>query len=411
MFLVVGIVFAVFVAGLCYFFHKKRRRQRIRHSISRPLPYPDNPFEDPRDTPSSTQTQMRYASDTEHRNLVGTGLGLSDASQAQQQPRHILDDEISEDGIQHPVTPNSLQYNAPQVPQPAHGMGLAGVGSGHRSVGNTDYNGPFSDYYNSRPTHKQKPSLVSQSDMGIGLAITTEQTHHAEDPHPIFPQASVSASGSPSTARPSSTESSPSIYPASLPPVATEEVDNGHHGHVNDMEPAGLSPPPPPPERRRPPPVLTPQNSDSSSTPSTVPSVSIPPSVSSGLGVQAPLLPPRNPLRTSQHEASKILSRTHPGSEKERDRFSQLGFKSYGYEPLTPPDSSHGSAASHDDHAYGGSQRSVSSERRNPFADVHSSDAEEGSNMKNYLIPSPVRDTFYTRRKNVEVRSSPSSPT
>ena len=378
MFLVVGIVSAVFVAGLCYFFHKKRRRQRIRHSISRPLPYPDNPFEDPRDTPASptSSTQMRYASDNSHRNLVGAGLGLSGPQQAQQNSRHLLDDDISEDGIQHPVTPHNLQYNtnALQVPPQAHGMGLASVGSGLRSVGNAEYNGPFSDYYNSRPTHQQKPSLHSE----IGLAITTEQTQHAEGPHPIVAQVSSSSSG-----RPSSTESSPSIYPASLPPVLTEEVD---HGRVN--EPAGLSPPPPP-ERRRPP-VLRLQQPDPEEGPkSTI-------SNSSNGSPGAPLLPPRNPLRTSQHEASKLLARTHPGHDQQ-DRFSQIGFQKT-YEPLTPPDSSPPSAISHD----GGSERSASSERRNPFADVLMPD--EG--LKPQVIPSPVRDTFYTRRKNLEVSLS-----
>lgn len=340
MFLVVGIVSAVFIAGLCYFFHKKRRRQRIRHSISRPLPYPDNPFEDPRDTPSPTQTQMRYAPDSTHRNLVGAGLGLSGSQSLQPQPRHLLDDEISEDGIQNPVTPKNLQFSGPQVPEQAHGLGLAGVGSGNRSVSKADYTGPFSDYYNNtRPTHQQKPSFQSE----IGLAITTEQTQHAEGPYPIIPQVAV--------VRPSSTESSPSIYPASLPPVAAEEFD---HGHI--MEPVGLSPPPPPPERRRPP-VLTLQKSNSDS-------------VSPTVSPRVPLLPPRNPLRTSQHEASKLLSRTHPGSEQ--DRFSQLGFRTY--EPLTPPDSSPPSAVSHD----GGSQRSGSSERRNPFSDMNESSDDGG---------------------------------
>ncbi|CAL1695707.1 unnamed protein product [Somion occarium] len=344
-FLVVGIVVALLIALGCYVVRKKRRRQRIRHSISRPLPYPDNPFEDPRETPSPTQ--LRFAPDISHRNLIGSGLGLITA-----RPRNLLDDEVDDDTNNHTTIYSSPQHNMPQAAQQVTSRDLAGIGAGVSNLGKPDYNGPFSDYHNHRPTHQSKPSVQSE----VGLAITTEQTRIADDAQISFPM--------PIYVRPPSAQSSPSIYPASLPPVPTEEAEHGH-----EAQPSDPTTPPPPPERRRP--LLTLQKPD--------------------LSANAPILPPRNPLRTSQHEASKLLARTQVTSSG--TQFSQLGFG--GYElPLTPPASTTSSDAHGD-----GRPRTISSEIKNPFSDVNDVD---GTVKTQALQGSPVRDNFFTRRKVLE---------
>ncbi|CAL1695712.1 unnamed protein product [Somion occarium] len=351
-FLVVGIVVALLIALGCYVVRKKRRRQRIRHSISRPLPYPDNPFEDPRETPSPTQ--LRFAPDISHRNLIGSGLGLITA-----RPRNLLDDEVDDDTNNHTTIYSSPQHNMPQAAQQVTSRDLAGIGAGVSNLGKPDYNGPFSDYHNHRPTHQSKPSVQSE----VGLAITTEQTRIADDAQISFPM--------PIYVRPPSAQSSPSIYPASLPPVPTEEAEHGH-----EAQPSDPTTPPPPPERRRP--LLTLQKPD--------------------LSANAPILPPRNPLRTSQHEASKLLARTQVTSSG--TQFSQLGFG--GYElPLTPPASTTSSDAHGD-----GRPRTISSEIKNPFSDVNDVD---GTVKTQALQGSPVRDNFFTRRKVLESKVRPSN--
>ena len=110
MFTVVGLIVAGAAAIAAFILCKRRRRRRIRHSISRPLPYPDNPFEDPRESPSPTQ--MRYASDSSHRNLVGAGLGAQPSAPA----RHLLDDEF--DDVPAPVMAHAPPPSRPRPTVP-----------------------------------------------------------------------------------------------------------------------------------------------------------------------------------------------------------------------------------------------------------------------------------------------------
>ena len=121
MFVVVGLVVAGAAAVAAFILCKRRRRRRIRQSISRPLPYPDNPFEDPRVSPSPTQ--MRYASDSSHRNLVGAGVGAHAPMQ-----RNLLDEEF-DDVV--PIAPLLAHTSAGRHSRENSAeMAFAGVGAG-----------------------------------------------------------------------------------------------------------------------------------------------------------------------------------------------------------------------------------------------------------------------------------------
>lgn len=234
-FAVIGVLIASVAAVVGVFMCKRRRRRHIRDSISRPLPMPDNPFEDPRQSP--TLPQMQYApSDSSHRNLIVSSSGPPEARPQSQ--RTLLDDEFEDAHISTPVMAHDSgrpTYNA------RSDTGFAGVGAGGKSIGRPSvvvppYNGPFSDYHQ-RSNHQQKPSIGS-----VGLGIRTE---------PVSPQAPLAH-----PRRPSSVTSTPSIYPPSLPAEESEDTTHDSYGPTTpSTEPCSpLSPTdkPPRPPRLRP---------------------------------------------------------------------------------------------------------------------------------------------------------------
>jgi len=239
------------------------------------------------------------------------------------------------------------------------GMGIAGVGANGKGLNRPAYNGPFSDLNTMpiRPPTNRKPSPGS---FGVPVAISNEaKRENIISPYPIsFPQ--------PTHSRRSSLQSSPSIYPASLPAFGDDEK-------AAEVPKDVLTDMPRLPMLRRPLP------------PPMVPTKDFPKSPSS------PPLPPRNPLRASQ----RLQVRTQ-----------QLPLKSIPsspttFEPLTPPASLISSSGSASDE--GAAPRPFPGSI-NPFSDPQ----EERLNTEVPLSPtSPKRrDNFYTRRKLVEVRPS-----
>lgn len=162
-FLTIGILLAAMALALCFFCRRRRRRlgnPRFMSSISRPLPLPDNPFEDPRTSPQGPQ--MRYAS------------GFSDHS--------VLFADMSG---RPPLNGLGNVHNTSA--ERLNGLGLAGIGAG----------GGRSSYVKRVSTHSKRSSR--QSDI-VGLAITSDR------------------------AQPSSGRSSPSIYPPSIPALSGDNV-------------------------------------------------------------------------------------------------------------------------------------------------------------------------------------------
>lgn len=293
-FVVVGLVVATIAAIVAYILCKRRRRRRIRHSISRPLPYPDNPFEDPRETPSPAQ--MRYAgSDVSHRNLIGAGLGVGRTQ------RNLLDEEFA--GA--PAAPDRSHPPSVRSTMERPEMSLAGVGAGGRTLGRPAYDGsmlfnsPTSGYDTFTPSHQHRPSQGSGI---IGLAITNDNVTEFSRPTPRHMKRG--------SATPSVAPSTPSIYPATLPGGEEDASIDSSHGPVTpstiEMSPSlpFLEKPVRPPRRR---PVAS--------------------------------LPPRNTMLNGAEQASKLLIQTQLTPEDASVMEPKL------YEPPTPPatnsDSSH----------------------------------------------------------------------
>ena len=263
-FLAVGIIITAIAAAAAFTICRKRRRRFIRQSISRPLPYPENPFEDPRDSPSLSQ--MQYAgSESSNRNLVsagiGIGVGAGAGAMAHTEPtsRNLLDDEMDEPDADVPPAPLPPSLTYPTLPgqtldrgrqpvsrfmqnqrPPSDTMGLAGIGSAQgqarrNSFIGRPYNGPFSDYHGvSRPSpgsgHGKSFSTGGMMDISMPVpmsmpmsmpSVRTEQTRmisqrDAMDRNlPLPPPPSMNVLRPPTEVP--SVESSPSIYPASLP--------------------------------------------------------------------------------------------------------------------------------------------------------------------------------------------------
>ncbi|TCD62210.1 hypothetical protein EIP91_007215 [Steccherinum ochraceum] len=435
-FLVVGIIVAAMISSGVFVLYRKRRRRFIRNSISRPIPFPDdlNPFEDPRESPSPN-TQMRYAgSDSSHRNLVGGGVGVFAAQQQQQQQnepssrgRHLLEDEVDADADVPPVNlppsmtyptlpgrsydrgrqpgPSPVRRPAPQRP-PSETMGLAGIGTARRSlVGNPVYNGPFSDYHAVR--HSKSAStggrMISRSGAPV---VKTEVTRMvALDssgrglPCPPLPPPKPFITEVPSA------ESSPSIYPVSLPPAPTP-TPGAAHGYDDDSDSdtetavALAAPPLPTAEIRQP----TPTPASAAARPRPTP----------------PVIPPRSPLRHSNYTPNQpkqpLLIQTQLSSPQLKSQYanSDRSHSSGGhveYEPLTPPASlssdSH-SAGEKDRNPFVGYEREVlrtQAPKLVSFPSASSSSGASPSTPGSYeLTGDKFKDNFYTRRKNnVEV--------
>lgn len=285
---------------------------------------------------------------------------------------------------------------------PSETMGLAGVGSGIKSVGKPAYNGPFSDYHSTspvqRPTHKMQ---ASSGDIGFPTVTVTERTVRSSTPL-ISPPALVM--------RPSSVQSSPSIYPASLPAF---DMEDAYHGHdeptfpiAQRAQPASASivpglPPPPIPVRRRP--SLTQPQQPSQNSISTASTSHAP----------APVVPPRNPARRNtivyDPEKLRVKTRVSPALSAigagNRDSLSSMEM----YEPLTPPASSissdsNGHRALHHETPQKWAERlrrnaasppalAMAPAPVNPFLDL----------TQESPLSASQRDNFYTRRKIIEV--------
>lgn len=280
----VGLIVATIAAIVAFIMCKRRRRRRIRLSISRPLPYPDNPFEDPRESPSPTQ--MRYNPDTPHRNVVGTGLGAERMEQ-----RNLLDAEF--DNIATPVMSHASGGRHSRTGSTE--LTLAGVGAGNKSVGRPAYDaptptytGPFSEYHTFQPGHQQRPSDGSGS---IGVAITNDTVQQHSEPTPRHVKRVSNA--------PSATPSTPSIYPATLPGGEEDMMSESSH---TPLTPSTIEPSIPPLDKPVRPPRKRPV---------------------------APL-PPRNPQRNPDLQ-TKLLVRTQVTPEDAKVLEPQP------YEPLTPP--------------------------------------------------------------------------
>lgn len=343
MFLVVGIVVATIIAVVSYIICRKRRRQRIRHSISRPLPVPDNPFEDPRDSP----TEMRFADRESARNLIGSGVGV-----IRTQNRNFLDEEFK------PPSPPTMIYSTsrhemPSMTTTAPTGTLAGVGAWRQDI-KAPYSGPFGDYISEKHIHRHRPSLTG----GVGLMVHTDQVRDVPSGPPIKPQIVPTSPPSPPSA-----ESSPSIYPSSIPPAPAELAAEEGRQPTSEIPPISIEPP------------LLIQRQLSSNP-------------------DAPKVPPRNPLRNSQrrptrHPAPLLTPQNSTNTET-------------SYEPLTPPASSESDFSS--------STRSRSDVGTEGLVDVNAfSSRASGVKMASGLPPPPgitPRDNFYTRRKNTGVRHS-----
>ncbi|KAI0094846.1 hypothetical protein BDY19DRAFT_46692 [Irpex rosettiformis] len=408
-FVVVGIIVTAIAAVVSFIMCKRRRRRRIRLSISKPLPMPDNPFEDPRETPSPTQ--MRFtSSDASNRNLVGTGLGLNTHPQTRQ-TRNLLDDEIEE--IPGPVMAHVTGTS-----------GFAGVGAGNKSVGRPAYNmmpsytGPFSSYANAhRLTHSSRPSNGSSS---IGIAITSDEPQkqttatnnwNSKDRVPTPPPRHLKHS--------SLTPSTPSIYPPSLPNIDdnTETAtitDDTHNLPITPSTdeavplPLGVidlnsSDPPVPPPKRRPAPPLPPR---SPLRPSSKHGES-----TQGLTISTQLPPPEV---TTPSITDKPTTTSPPEPEPEQ-KLEHASLPEY--EPLTPPASAISSGSSFTSGSSGRDSRQSDIVMPKPI--VARSPSNSGQPMMSTFeeynrmmarktsmtgMPLPAegkKDNFYTRRKVV----------
>ena len=340
-FAVIGLIVAAVAAIIAFILCKRRRRRRIRQSISRPLPYPDNPFEDPRQSP--IPAQMRYANtEATHRNLVGAGLGLERGQ------RNLLDDEFDPPqgslNRSHPPSIHSRHSSR-------HGseiiQTLAGIGSGVKSVGKPPfdssavYNGPFAEYHTFQPSHQQRPSNGSS----IGVAITNDKVQERSLPTPRhIKRVSVTPSAAPST---------PSIYPATLPGGEEDVNTESSHG------------------------PMTPSTTEQASS---LFDVKPPPAIPVRPPRKRPVnpLPPRNPQRLA--DQSKLLIRTQLTQED-----VNILEEKKPYEPLTPPSSVSS------DGGYSPLRNSA-----NPFADYNNH-----MSMVQPPVDAKPRDTFFTRRKVV----------
>lgn len=379
-FLISGILIATIAAVIGWCVCRKRRRRRIRQSISRPLPYPDNPFEDPRESPASSE--MRHAERTSTHGLI-VNAGFTRA-----QNRNLLEDEFK------PPTPPTTIYSTsrPEMPPIAHAAlqsGAAGVGSWRTGVpAPTPYSGPFSDYAPRGSINRVKPSITG----GVGFVVQSEQVHDK----PRTPTHSLTHS---LTRIPpplvASAESSPSIYPSSLPPapadLAAEEANQPTP--TSEIPPISIEPPL----------IINRQVSTISSQTNRS---------------DAPQIPPRNPLRNSiryrsrPHTAGAATTTSPPQLLTPQDSQASRTTDHSGtsYDPETPPQSSD----SEEDSSGSASSETAPQTPAQPNANVLNPFLDHTYEVKarTSVFPPPppglgmtrTRENFYTRRKMSEVR-------
>ncbi|KAH9898341.1 hypothetical protein C8Q73DRAFT_788530 [Cubamyces lactineus] len=398
-FLVVGIVITAGFVGVCLFLRRRRRNPRFIETISRPLPMPDNPFEDPRDLPAP---QMRYASGYTDRTLIiESGTANRDAPRPQRSP---FDDDMAPAALSRPPSSRSAsRYN---------GLGLAGVGAHGRS-GSTDSS-------RSSAASRSRSRHTSGQSGGIGLAITSD-----------FPQGANARERRPD-APPPSAQSSPSIYPPTLPNEDDEGVlvDVPLNRHRDSSTPSvhsvarkpvpspDLIPSAPSPSPNSPAPVASPipRTPQASARPPVIPPRS--PLRRNSMNATQPLSPPpykRPPISLDTRMVSPQLARNDTaGTSATSATASSSEMESIAlrpYEPLTPPTSLSsltppGSSVGHE------SSSSPLSEKPGSFMDMR--DSVVGSPGLGPMAPplpaltpmNPRKETFYTRRNGSQRRPS-----
>ncbi|TBU35313.1 hypothetical protein BD311DRAFT_649234 [Dichomitus squalens] len=368
-FLVVGIVIAALGVGICLFIRRRRRRNpRFIESISRPLPMPDNPFEDPRSL--SPAPQMRYASGYTDRTLVIGGAGTPTPTPARS--------PFSSD-VDHGSLTSSQTHTSGE---PLSGLGLAGIGAG----GGRRYSSGTQSSSGSR-------SRRSSQQGSIGLAITSD---HARD-------ASRSARRETSSA-----QSSPSIYPPSLPALPGEEnrsmvnvplSNNNSTAHLSTTSTNRMSSP----TTRKPVPLHD--------LPEPIAPKPLSPMQREAQQTKPPVIPPRSPLRRNSTANSRSLSRSPPppalASIQTQLKTPDLGNP---YEPLTPPISfaslsPPGSSSGHEPPTP--NTPAGANAAANPFSDIHAQQPTQVDIVTAFpMVRSGKRETFYTRTGGSQRRPS-----
>lgn len=394
MFLVVGIVVAALAVGICLFVRRRRRRTTprfLRHSISRPIPVPDD---DPFDDPGSFNTgpEMRYA--TGYRDHAVANEAANGAGYA----RSPFDDEMEPAS----ATGSGSYHSGDRL----NGLGLAGISAGS-NVGRRFSAGGRSS------TESRARQLTNNS--SIGVAITSDQLVDARTPR---------KTGS------SSARSSPSLYPPSLPALRGEGSGSLVDIPLSTNDSAARLPSPS-------------SNSSTTRLPSSptsrkpVPELPEPlvptPLAPRPLTAQQrqveqqqakpPVLPPRSPLR--RNSSTRPISRSQPPIPLASIQ-TQLSEKALEeprlqtYVPLTPPASfsSISPTGSHLGHGEPPSPAASGSGSANPFSDAHEQQLVH-TGPPGLFPPEPVtppppalktktsrRENFYTRSIGQQVRLS-----
>ncbi|KAI9063121.1 hypothetical protein FKP32DRAFT_1722604 [Trametes sanguinea] len=386
-FLAIGIIITAIFLGICLFLRRRRRRNpRFITTISRPLPMPDNPFEDPRDL--SPPPQMRYASGYTDRTLVIDG-GRPAGSP--------FDDSMAAPA---PPAPTPARSSSSASSSRYNGLGLAGIGAHGRSgsMGSTDTS--------ASETRLRHPS--GQSGV-IGLAITSDQ--HVGSTRERRP--------------PPSAQSSPSIYPPTLPDEGEAPLVNVPLHHRNSSTPSVHS------VTRKPVP-------SADTVPSAPERVPAPPE--QHVGPDAASLA-ASAAQTPAHHAQHARAARAPAhaaldlwlglGSASTEMMETIALKPYPYEPLTPPTSYSsispaGSSIGHESSPTSTLVSSplgtASSERANPFVDIYERALVRpgppglvGHIQAQPMPPAPElamaptmprKETFYTRRNGSQRRPS-----
>ncbi|RPD55793.1 hypothetical protein L227DRAFT_292694 [Lentinus tigrinus ALCF2SS1-6] len=378
-FLAIGIVITAIGLGICFILRRRRRRTpRFMNSISRPLPMPDNPFEDPRAL--SPQPQMRYASGYTDRTLVIAGKDGAVPS------RSPFDDEMEQGSIVHGSFGHHTGSN-----EHLNGLGLAGIGANGRRYSD----GTSSSSAESRA---RKPSGGSS----VGVAVTSDHRIDPSLPHRL---------------EPSSARSSPSLYPPTLPTLPGEDnrslIDIPLSAN-NSTTLVGALPSPgstssaarvSSPTTRKPVPVHTdlPPLKPVAPTPRT-------PQQHSAQQTKPPVIPPRSPLRRSSTATARSLSRSPPPAlDSIQTQLQKPEAIMKSYEPLTPPASfaSVSPSGSHSGHELPSPELSTAaSANPNPFADPQEHQLVDVSIPPGHEMVRGKKETFYTRLNGKQRRPS-----
>ena len=395
-FLAIGIVITAIGLGICFLWRRRRRRTpRFMNSISRPLPMPENPFEDPRSL--SPQPQMRYASGYTDRTLVIAGKDGVVPS------RSPFDDEMEQGSLVHGSVSHHTGSN-----EHLTGLGLAGIGAnGRRFSAGTRRSSMSMD------SRTRNPSGGSS----VGVALTSD--HRIDPARPHKPE-------------PSSARSSPSLYPPTLPALAGDDnrslVDIPLSAN-NSTTLVALSSPSAnssaarvaSPTTRKPVPAHAdlPLQDPIAPTPRT-------PQQQTAQQTKPPVIPPRSPLRRNSTAAARPLSRSPPppplASIQTQLQKPEMA-AARPYEPLTPPSSfasvsPSGSHSGHEPPSPGSSSGASSAspnpnaaQNLNPFANPFA-DSQEQQPLVDITIPpghemvrTGKKETFYTRLNGKQVRN------